>query len=238
MHLKYFTFLFLFLAITSNTYAFKLSPIVQTFGLKGAERTKSFKIINTTQEEIMLEVEATKRVIAVDNTETRPETDDFIVYPPQLKVPAGKTQTLRVSYVGKPVAKEEAYRLIVRQIPNKLKKKKEEKTQINFLFEYVASLYISPGNTKPNLQVKSATSLNNRVNVIFENEGTEHILMRNLKLQLEQGKKKKEILFSSKEYEKLGSQNILAGIKREITINNIEGFKPGKVAAKFIKVKD
>lgn len=218
--------------------AFKLSPIVQTFGQKSNERTKSFKVTNTTNEEIILEVEAKRRFIDINNVETRADTDDFLVYPPQMKVAVGKTQTLRVSYVGKPVTKEEAYRLIVRQIPNKLKKKPVGKTQINFLFEYVASLYISPGKTKPNLEVSQALKISGGIEIKFENVGSEHVLLRKYKIEVSQGSKKKTLSFKSKKYEKLGSQNILAGLKRKIFIPDVSDFEVGKVKVKFLKIKD
>ena len=143
----------LLLFLTSlNVSAFKLSPIVQSFDFQGKNKTKTFRVINTNKKTIRLEAEVFTRNIDLNNVETRAESEDFIIYPPQLELKPGQSRAIRVTYTGKPVQSEVPYRLIVRQIPDKLaEKKKKSKNQINFLLEYIASLYVAPKDIKPEL---------------------------------------------------------------------------------------
>lgn len=228
--------LVLLFIFSTNSFGFKLSPIVQTFGFEKQNKTKTFRILNTSKEAIRLETEIFKRIISIDNVETRPESSDFLVYPPQMILEAGASRAIRVSYVGKKTNIEQAYRLVVRQIPNKLKKKKEDKTQISFLFEYVASLYVAPQGVEEKLKVDTALKSGQNIEIKFQNIGSKHVLLRRFKLEAKQGDKKKTIRFKNKEFEKYGSQNILAGLKRKISINdNKNFFKPGPIKIQFIK---
>ena len=237
MHLRSNLLLIALLITSLPVYAFKLSPIVQSFKYKGKGATKTFRVVNSGTEDIKLEAEIYTRTIDINNKETRRETGKFIIYPPLLDLKPGASRAIRVTYTGEPVATEIAYRMIVRQIPNKLKKKKTNKSQINFLLEYVASLYVAPKDIKPNLVVESAVKVNKNIELLFENKGTEHILLRHYKLVLEQGKVSQAISFKSEAFKKLGTQNILAGIKRRIILRD-QKFKTGKVKAKFIRLKD
>jgi P pilus assembly chaperone PapD len=222
--------------LSTNSFGFKLSPIVQTFGFDNNNKTKTFRILNTSKEVIRLETEIFKRIISIDNKETRPDSTDFLVYPPQMELEAGASRAIRVSYVGKKTNIEEAYRLIVRQIPNKLKKKADVKTQISFLFEYVASLYVAPSDVKEKLKVQSAKKVGSNLIINFQNVGSKHVLLRRYSLELSQGKIKKTFKLSSKEFEKYGSQNILAGLERKIIFKeNTSIFKTGKIKVRFIK---
>ena len=231
MHLKLFI---ISLILISNAYAFKLSPIVETFGFSSKEKTKTFRVVNTGKKKIRLETEVFKRIIDINNKEQRPSSDHFIVYPPQLEVAAGASRAIRVTYIGPETKKEEAYRLIVRQIPDKLEEKKDDKTQISFLFEYVASLYASPKNVKAKLSVVNALKSGSYIDLRFKNIGGKHILLREYKVKLSQGKNEKTIDFGDKKFEKFGSQNILAGIERKILIPD-SIFSDGKVKVQFIK---
>lgn len=235
MHRKIFC---LFILITSlNVYAFKLSPIVQSFDFEGKNKTKTFRVINTNKKTIRLEAEVFTRNIDLLNIESRTESEDFIIYPPQLELKPGQSRAIRVTYTGKPVQSEVPYRLIVRQIPDKLAEKKKSKNQINFLLEYIASLYVAPKDIKPDLIVTSAMRVNNNIDILFENRGTEHVLLRQYKIELKQGNKKDIIDFKSERYKKMGTQNILAGIKRKISFKNTK-FDIGKIEVKFIPIKD
>tara|TARA_Y100000768_G_scaffold389043_2_gene391408 strand:- start:4179 stop:4835 length:657 start_codon:yes stop_codon:yes gene_type:complete len=216
-----------------NVFAFKLSPMKAEFGHKGKGATRSFRIINDTPEKIKVEAEIMSRNIDLNNNETRSETDLFTLYPPQLEVEAGKSKVIRVSYIGDKESVEKAYRLIVRQFPSD---KKPEKSggQINILFEYVASLYVTPKDARPNLKIKNAKKLNNSLSINFVNEGNKHTLLKNYRLNLKQGKKSKTIDFTEEKYKNLATQNILAGLERKIIVED-DQFKVGKIEAKFVK---
>lgn len=237
MPLKSTISLFLYFIITTNTYAFKLSPIVQEFGNKSRDKTKTFRVINTGKESIKLEAEILTRNINLDNEETREDTDDFVVYPPQIELKAGASRAIRVTYIGAPVSIEKSYRMIVRQIPGIVKEKKSTGNQINFLLEYVASLYVTPDGANSKLEISKASKKNKFIVIEFQNSGKKHQLLKNFELTLSQKKLNKIIRFDSEKFQELGSQNILAGLKRKIKIPDTT-FKDGDVSAVFKSIKD
>lgn len=214
---------------SSIAFAFKLTPIVQTFAHKGKGATKSFKVFNPGNKTILLEIEPKTREIDVFNKESRADSDNFLVYPPQIEVKAGESRSIRVSYIGPQVKHENAYRLIVRQLPSRLKEKnKDSKNNLDFLFEYVASLYVSPGAIKPKINIISAIIKNQKVIIKFENEGTEHTLLKSYKFKLKQGAKSYVIDFKDPKYKKFATYNILAKSKRQILIEAPKSFLTGK----------
>lgn len=234
MRLKILFFLSL-LGMSFYSFAFKLSPMSVTLSEKGKKATKSFRIVNTSKKEIKVEAEILARFIDKNNNETRKETTHFTLYPPQVAVEPGKSRVLRVSYIGEKVSSEKAYRLVVRQLPLK-DKKKENGAQINFLFEYVASVYVAPKKAKARLELIKCLKVGDKLEIDFKNSGTKHSLLRRYDIVLSQKDKKRVISFKKKKFEKLGSQNILAGINRRITIAD-DVFDDGRVSLRFRKVK-
>lgn len=225
--------LFLLLFCAGHSFAFKFSPIVQEFKDKGKDKTKSFRLTNPSKEAIRVEAEAFIREIDIDNKETRTLTEDFVIYPSQIEIPAGNSQVIRLTYIGEKAKVEKPYRLIVRQIPNKLAQKKQKKTQINFLFEYVASLYVTPENAKAELVVNKAYKVNGNLIVEIENKGNKHILLRRYQLNLKQKNKSKKITFTKNSYEEFGNYNFLPGNKRKLVFKSFGELGVGKIEAKL-----
>ena len=154
--------------------------MVQNFSPEGKDATKTFLITNDGKESISLEVVATTRSIAVDGKEERNESEHFMVYPPQLTVKAGERRSLRVSYVGpKEMQQEVPYRLVVRQLPVNVDKKKDKKTgaQIDFMFEYIASLYVSKDGVKANVSLDKVEESDKQLQLTFSNSGSNHFLV-------------------------------------------------------------
>lgn len=225
---------FLMLSI-SKSYGFKLSPMSVELSDRGKKATKSFRVINTGKKKVKVEAEVLTRKIDLNNKETREDTSDFKLFPPMLEVDPGKSRVIRISYIGQKVDSEKAYRLVVRQIPDP-QKKKEEGAQIDFLFEYVASVYITPKGAKPDIVVEKSLKVSDQIEINFKNRGDKHVLLRRYKIELKQDKLKSIVNFQSKRYEKIGSQNILAGLTRKLILKD-QKFKPGKVEVKFVKLK-
>lgn len=232
MRLSLFT---ISLLLSFPVFAFKLSPMSVSLSEKGKKATKSFRVINTGKELVKVEAEVLSRSIDKNNKETRLETSDFTLYPPQLSVEPGKSRVLRVSYIGDKVSSEKPYRLVVRQIPLK-GKKKESSAQIKFLFEYVASVYVTPSKAKAKLESIKCLKVGDKLEIDFKNSGTKHSLLRRYKLIFKQKDKKRIVSFKKKSFEKIGSQNILAGLTRRLTLPD-DVFDPGKVRLTFKKIK-
>lgn len=220
---------------TLPSFAFRVTPMTAEFDAKGRGATQTFQVDNNGDKEIALEVDALTRKIDVHNKETREKTKDFMIYPLQLTVKPGEKKNIRVSYIGAESENELAFRLIVRQLPVNLEKKKPGDTaqsQINFLFEYVASLYVKgKQGAAPKLELQSVKKEGNVAQITLKNVGGAHILFKSFNVILSDEKEKVELNMGEKEYESLGGLNILSGDVRSLSLP-----LPSKIKGEKLKV--
>lgn len=191
--MKVFAVLFM---ISPSLHAYTVTPIIQQFAPTGKESTQTFQIENSSKSPVSLELEVTNREINKEGKEVRTESKDFIIYPLQLTVEGNSKRNVRVSYVGtKEIAHEMPYRLIVRQLPIKNAKKN---SGVNFMFEYIASLYVSlPEHQEARPiakvigEVKSKNGTNLRLSLT--NSGKKHLLSENYQFTLVDGNKDHQV---------------------------------------------
>lgn len=223
--------------ISLSSYAFRVTPMTAEFDAKGRGATQTFQVDNNGDKEVALEIDALTRKVDIDGKEKREKTKDFMIYPLQLTVKPGEKKNIRVSYVGNEPEKEAPYRLVVRQLPVNLEKKKPGETaqsQINFLFEYVASLYVK-GKTSATakIELQDLKKEGNSLSITLKNSGGAHILFKNYNVVLSDGKEKLELNMSDAAYDTLGGINLLAGDVRRILLPIPQKLKGDKFSVDF-----
>lgn len=226
-----------FLVFSLPSFAFRLTPMTAEFDAKGRGATQTFQVDNNGDKEVALEVDILTRKVDIDSKETREKTKDFMIYPLQLTVKPGDKKNLRVTYVGAETERELPYRLIVRQLPVNLEKKKPGDTaqsQISFLFEYVASVYVkAKGSPNTKLELQATKKEGNNVQITLKNIGNTHILFKVYNVLLSDGHEKVELDMSDKAYEAIGGLNILAGDIRRVTLPIPAKLKGDKLSAEL-----
>jgi len=236
--MKTFILGLLFLVFSLPTYAFRVTPMTADFDAKGRGATQTFQIDNNSEKEVALEVEALTRKVDIDNKETREKTQDFMIYPLQLTVKPGEKKNIRVTYVGNEPENEIPFRLVVRQLPVNLEKKKKlgdgAQSQINFLFEYVASIYVK-AKSAPSFKLESQGVKKEGTNILvtLKNAGNTHVLLKNCNVIVSDAKEKIELNLSDKEYEVVAGINVLASETRRITLPLPSKIKGEKLNIQF-----
>ena len=210
--------------------------MVVEFDSSGRGASQTFQIDNYSEKDIPIEIEAMTRKIDIDNKETRGVTKDFVVYPMQIVVKAKEKRNIRVIWTGGYVPESEIpYRLALRQLPVDFKVNNSSKpsTQIKFLFEYVASLYVMPKKVIPaKLEVESVKRVNDVAIVIVNNIGNVHVLFKQFDVFVSvKGGKKIEI--PVKNLENYLAYNLLAGDRRRIKIPLPKDLAAGDVVVEF-----
>ncbi|RJX75588.1 molecular chaperone [Vibrio sinensis] len=132
-------------AMPINVLAFELFPMVQFSADSGNRATTFFKVTNTSLVPLPIEVTAVKRHVVFNNEETLNETDDLLVFPPQVLIAPGKSQSIKVQYIGNVKQSAESYRVIVSQLPLK---SDSDNDSVQMLFRIGALLFISPPNVQ------------------------------------------------------------------------------------------
>lgn len=133
--------------------------------------------------------------------------------------PRGRnSRKVRVYYKGKKnITKEQSYRVIVEQLPVDLDRKNRPKNKVRFLAKFVASLYITPRNAKPNLIIKNVQKTGSIVGFSITNTGNRRNFIENLQIVFEgisSSNKRVRQTFKKEALKNIYHHNVLAGKTR------------------------
>lgn len=200
--------------ILSLANAFNFTPMVKNIPPKGKERVQSFFLENKGKEKVAVQLNVYKRTTNELGEEIRHPSELVTVFPEQVVLMPEQKRTVRVSWNGpEQVATEEAYRLVVEQMPVGLKEKTKDKTGVIFLMKYVASIYITPENAKSKVvmveaeQVKKGSTKQLKLNL--KNIGNAHQVLNTMWLDFKS--KGQKVRIEAKNIKTLVSINLLPG---------------------------
>lgn len=252
-HFVFILYVLMNFLLPIQAQAFKVSPIELHFSSKGRNTVQTILVENTTEEKVPVEIFAYDRV-HVEGKEKRVRTRDFYFFPKQFILNPGEKRNIRLSWMGiRPkkepsdrklrmqrgntnITQEKSYRLEVRQVPVDLKKNKARKTGITFLYNYVASLYVTPGRGKPNFQVVSYKRLNSeQIEFDIRNIGTAHDILVHYNVLTKE--KKPKIIEIKNQKDEVQGINLLAGERRKIVLNVPNNLKKGDFKFEIKKKK-
>lgn len=191
------------------------------FAQEGSKATQVFVLENNGSDKVPVQLEAVTRDIAVDGTEKRAKTEEFIIYPEQVVLLPNEKRNIRVTWTGGKVESEKAFRLIASQLPlefhDENSKTVKNNASLKFLIQYVASVYVTPPNAAPKVKVVAVKKLKpKQIEIEMANGGNAHKVMRPKLMQIFSGEKK---VLEMKEVKDLETENMLAGITRKFTVN-------------------
>jgi fimbrial chaperone protein len=144
---------------------------------------------------------------------------------------------VRVKWLGTPKPEKElAYRILAEELPVNLEKEKQTGARINMLIRYLGSVYIVPKGAKADVVLESATAQTDaagkrQIELIFNNRGTAHSLLRDLRLKIQVGDKTVEL--GPEALKNVAGENLLAGQKRRFVLPWPEGLPDGSVRVTF-----
>jgi fimbrial chaperone protein len=211
--------------------AYQVAPMIYDLAPSGANAATTIRVKNDGDKPITIELVTEKRDFDVQGKETRtPADDDFVLFPPQAVVAAGKTQAVRVQYVGAPdIAKSVMYSVMVKQVPVKLPNTGPSGVQFVFNFGTVAN--VVPRDAKATVEVVSVEPANNGYQLRLRNSGNKYANLSVGRIMLGGGAA--DIAFAGDPWRKaLGPSWLLPGHDRLINIPSQPGLGK-KVTARF-----
>lgn len=127
---------------------FSVSPV--RIYMEPRERATAVTVVNEGDAELVLESELFQWKQKADGADDLTPTDDLILAPPILKVPAKSRQVLRLANL-KPVPPGEqlTYRMIVREVPEAAEPKPNAQIQVSLAFSL--PVFITPPGVKSRL---------------------------------------------------------------------------------------
>jgi fimbrial chaperone protein len=239
---KFSLIFFLLLGNIQPSFAFTVMPISRTFTPTGSEATQSYDLVNDKPETEAIELSVVKREMDLDGKETYiPADDDFLIYPLQVILKAGTTQTVRVTWVGEPNPKQElAYRLVSQQVPINFKKPEVGKSttltaKVEVIIKYMGSLYIRPADVQPKVILESIIAQTDKgkpaIAMILDNQGSGRASLANYSLNLTSAGK--TVILKPDQLKEVTNQNILANHKRRFIFPHPADLPQGTVTATF-----
>lgn len=229
--------------------SYQIQPAAINLNPVGSGASASFQVISTGNEPVAVEIHMTDRQVDDYGTETNSDAEDnFAIYPPQILLQPGESQTVRITWLGEPNPDHElAYRVITEQLPVQLTAPPSDATAYNtaitVLFRYIASVYIIPENAASNIVLESASHRNengqDQLVLVFNNQGTAHQLLSDLNLTLSslavggQGQADSTIRLGAEQLQGVAGENILAQHQRQFIIPWPANLPVGPVSADF-----
>ncbi len=223
--------------------AFKLTPIEMTFQPVGRGATRTFQITNAHDQPIAVEIRLAAREMTLSGEDRLSDAEDsFAVFPAQAIVLPGKSQTVRVQWLGDPAPERElAFRMLAEQLPIDLNRDASDGAHLKLLVRYIASVYVAPKGVAADVVLESAerkTAAGGAalLAVVLRNRGTAHSLLRSLTLTATgqaPGGSEVSVALTAEQLDGMIGQNLLAGHRREFILPWPAKLDEGPVAVSF-----
>lgn len=207
--------------------AFEISPVIASVAPSGPDASVSLTVTNPGDQKTPIQISIFNRNPDLNGNEKYEDSKDvgelFQIIPSQLILNPKEKRTIRITYVGDPKIKvEQAFRVISEEFPINVtdpeKVKKKAVASISIMSKYVGSLYVKPIGTMPDISIQTSMTKDRKLELIFENKGTEHFLLKDTKYKVTLVSGKKEFPLPAESIQAIGVQNILSGKSRKFTI--------------------
>lgn len=222
-------------------FAFRFEPITQDFSPSGINSKKNFQVINPSDIPIAVKISMVYRDMDLFGVQTLADASDvFFVFPSQVVVPAGKTQTIRVQWLGKTeVSIEQPFRIIAEQLPININR---EQSGVNILVAYHGSIYVIPDEFTFGIKVISVQKGSNTegediLQIELKNTGNTHMILENPVINISYSSflaSDKEITLTEDTLIGLVNENILAGKNRVFSVPWPDGLSDGNLNATIV----
>jgi len=175
MHIKLSLFL-LTLFFSSAVMAINVMPFSGELDLTKQPNYK-ISVSNKSQNEAAVKITVQKWSFDRYGEEVRSPSNDLIIFPKRMLLPANGERSVRVSYRrGVSPRLEGTYRIIVEEIP--LAKKRNsggyKGASISVLTRYVTSFYVKPRNAGSDIKVVESSAHENGFQLKIRNKGNAH----------------------------------------------------------------
>lgn len=205
--------------LAAPALAFKLSPIEAEFA-PGRQAVQLFKVENGGNETVAIELTVWHRKMALDGSdELNPAIEEFSVYPDQILLEPGTSQSVRVQWTGStPPIAEQSFRLVAEQLALDLDPAQAERSGLRLLVKYLASLYVRPADAAAVLEVSAGADPVSPDSLLLSvsNRGNAHAILRADMLRLQVAGQTLEL--SPQQREAIDGKNVLAESRRELRL--------------------
>ncbi|MDD2232960.1 MAG: fimbria/pilus periplasmic chaperone [Sphaerochaetaceae bacterium] len=229
---RVFTVFVLAVLVMTSAFAFQFSPLEQTFSPTGADSTKSYTIVNDSDDSIAVLISALVRDQSEAGEEINADASRyFSIVPNKVIVQPRGTQIVRVQYRGpSTVTSELSFRLRAEQVQYSQGRQETNQNMFNFLYIYTTSLYVSPSKTVARLDVTKISPVlsaegEQQMQVTLVNSGNVHQILIGAEVTVADAQGNRVVLSGSDALPGIDGANLLAKKKLVRTIPWPEGLE-------------
>jgi P pilus assembly chaperone PapD len=219
----------------SPAQAQSVEPMRFELAPTGTASQTTLQVRNTRPFPITIEAVPSVLTIDANGEETLvPADDDFLIFPPQAVIDAGKTQSIRVRYIGGgALDTSKAYRININQLPIDMREDGESGVAVTVNFATLVN--VVPSNVKSDLAVSELSSAEDgRWRMLVTNNGNRYARMPDLDMRISQGSRTSDI--SSNATQGWFDRNlILPGGSLYVTMPAQEGFDPQQTTIELVE---
>lgn len=215
--------------------AFNLTPMVEDFQPAGRETVKNFTVSNTTGQRIAVEIKMARRTMKPDGGSLlAPADKDFVVFPAQVALEPGTSQSVQVRWVGEAEPKTElAYRIVAEQLPVSLEKTRQDVASVRMLIRYEGSVYVMAKDAKADIRLDGLRRVEGKdgktaLEATLVNRGGAHGIVHAPKLALTDARGTRATI-DGQAAKALDNINVLAGATRRVLLPWPANLKAGTV---------
>lgn len=204
--------LFFITLLSYPSFALQLNPSSYQLAPKGSLASHVFEVVNDSDEIVAIKASVVSREW-VGNKEVNNSTTQFEIFPAQLILKPKEKKGVRIRWAGdKTIKAEQAYRLVVEQLPVNFTKE-QQASAMKVLHKVVGALYVTPSGAKAKLAFSGAKKVNDIKKgalLVFDvtNNGSAHSLLNKHKITVAG---KNSVLLAPELFGVLPTQNVLAG---------------------------
>jgi len=176
-----------FVLAAGAALAFSVLPPSQDVVPNAGLYNTLIQVVNTREEPLALELEIHERVFGADAAETlRPADDEFVIFPPQVIVPPGETQTFRIQYLGESLdGQSKSFRLYIGEVLAPLAP--DEPQQIRQRTVFGAAIHLVPDGIRAEVRVASIETVTHdgatKTRVVLRNDGGRYVYLTDLDIR-------------------------------------------------------
>jgi len=175
--LRYLIVFLLWMSVlTFNADAMRISPLVLEVSPAGVGSSGRIRVENTSTEDMPIDIQVFSISVGEDGSvEQVPADDDFFVFPPQVVIPAGEQQVIRVQWLGDPdPAMSKAFFVMINELPIDLE---EGASAVQFVYSIAALVNVVPSGAKAENTITSSEIIElpegqKAIRVSVRNDGT------------------------------------------------------------------
>ncbi|WP_237068628.1 fimbrial biogenesis chaperone [Microbulbifer guangxiensis] len=180
--LRVFIGIFFLTLIAKTASAFTLEPTVTVLELPADVGGETLLLRNPRNVDLPVMFEVMERKINEDGSEeATPADDEFVVFPPQAVVRAGKTQAVRIQWVGGDLSQSRSFTLYASELPLSLNG--EQKSGVTTVFRMGASIHVTSKGFVSQPKLVRYRPEKDGVVVSIGNDGNEFIYVDMLRLK-------------------------------------------------------